>query len=855
MTLAEFRRRIRAGHPTVVLAEMDYMYQVGVAGSAVPTLGTKYFATAKFNAANKYDDCLAAVPNYERSLDRSTLQGRYGATVGSMELANEDRARDSLLNLAIDGSEVRVYIGFPEDGEIYHLFSAMSLRHTAPNVGRLRIDLRAADVLLNKSIGGMVAVGGTDPSANRYRPVNFGFVHQVEPILLDHTIPRYVHSDTGTNTRAVAVRNDGVAVTFTDNADGTFDLAVPPTPSEVITCDVLADVDGSDLAYRGSDMIDWLVGDRCGLTALGRYAGAQATFTVGGFNDYHLGRNINEATNVGARGGLLDEIANSLNSFHAVDRVGNLYYGTMRPEALYELVSGSGGTITIAAEIGVDDIDAGPDGRNPQIEIDQLAPTYTGYQARGNVNWFDQRTFSSSLTDTAERDLYTREGYVTAGYFGEDPGTTSYLGPVSFRGGAPQLYHLTMSDSQVVDTLISGPDDTTVIDAGATPPQSVENYLQDWASVRRSKRLPWIEFLDITVGLDLAHLEIGEIVRVTLPMYGLDAGVLHQVCSINIQPTARQVQLGLVRRRYAGVLDEANGTPLYAESSMALGALTLSADATVTAGSDWFLDNFDGSAAHGLLWRPQVMSQPSSGRLILNRAHPLTSRLIFSAYNSAEDWKDAPVNYVDGRRGLSATNITADAGPPGQSSVPKGNGTSSLAIYDKLDLSPYPYVSGMFWLYWDAFFNDNKTAMCYGNWGTDNALLVMPNESGSGGFLFGTTAASTYAVAAITRPSAAAWHHYAFSVNRNVAVNAGLAVWMDGIRQSVFGSWTWSGPGTAFGANKQLHILGGLVSGTQRYGAGRIANLNLWSRFITDIEVREMYRNSLQIFNGAPSFA
>jgi hypothetical protein len=549
MTEEEIRRWLRKAGPSVILVELDYMYQVGVGESAVPTLGTKYFSTAPYidtSVPRKYEDCVAGTPTFTRALDRATLRGRYLPTVGALEISN-DGTYDYLLSLALDGSQVRVYIGDPTwaRADFVHLFTAISLLAAAPAVETIRITLRDTGVLLNKRIGGEVAVGGTEPSANRFRPLNRGFVHQLAPILQDSTIPRYVHSESGDGV-AQEVRNDGVPVTYTDNADGTFDLAVPPAGNEMITADVLAGAGTSGVDYRASDVIDWMVGDRCGLTALGLYAGAAPTYTVGGFNDYHLGISITEATNVAQD--LLDRVMNSVNSFWAINRQGQFYYGQMRPEALSEVVGGSLGAIEIEANITADDLFV------QTVSINHNAPTYTGYQAIGNINWTSQQTFASSLTEP-ERAMFTRKGYYTLAYFGEDPGTTSYLGPVSFRGGAPQLYHLTMSDSQLAETLIAGPDDTTVIDGSAVPPQSVENYLQDWSSVRRSQMLPWMEYIDFTAGLDMYPLELGDVVNVTLPHFDLDAGLLYQVCTIGINAQQRQCQLGLVRRRYAGVLD------------------------------------------------------------------------------------------------------------------------------------------------------------------------------------------------------------------------------------------------------------------------------------------------------------
>jgi hypothetical protein len=458
--------------------------------------------------------------------------------------------------------------------------------------------------------------------------------------LLDSTVPSYVHADTGINTEAVAVRNDGVPVTFTDNADGTFDLAVPPAGNEIITCDDLADLDGSGVAYRATDTMQWLVGDRCGLSALGRYYGAQYVATED--LSPHLGLSIPEKTKAID---LLDKITDSFNTFWAINKTGSFYYGRMRPEALDALV---GGGRPIVAEMTEDDVFEGT------LRIEHNAPTFTGYQAYGNINWFQQSTFASSLTE-AERNQYTRKGFYTPGYFGEDPGTTSYLGPVSYLGGAPSLYHLSMSDSSLIETLISGPDDTSDIDPSAVPFQSVETNLADWSSIRRGTKLPWTEFVDYDAGLDRYGLEIGEVVSLLLPRYGLSAGLLHQVCSIGIDASARKTQLGIVRRRYAGVLDDGSGSYELREDSDAElredggyelreGSSPVTGPPPVVEVSEWFLDNFVGSA-------------PSIGSSVYHDTFTGTSSLLSHTADSGATYSDGNTDF-----GAPISNMSVGAG-------------------------------------------------------------------------------------------------------------------------------------------------------------------------------------------------
>lgn len=566
----------------VVLVEVDYMYQVGVGESAVPTVGTEYLADKMYEDSSiprTYDDCVIGLSQFLRAINRETLQGQYSITVGSLVLDNTDRRKTHLLYRAIDGSEVRVYFGLRSWAreDFYHIFSAVSVKAESQERTQITIELRDSGLLLNKSVGGSVEVGGSGPSANRFRPLNFGFVNQVTPISYDSALLKYVHSDTGTNTAAYDVRDNGVPVGFTDTGDGMFTLSA--SPAGEITCDVLGDYDGSGLSYRVQHMMQWLIGDKCGLSAAGKYFGPgyADTLAVDPSNSYHLGINISEKRNVIE---ILDDITNATNSFWAINRIGQFYFGWMRPEALEVFLGEYAGSVSLQTEIVEDDV------WEDSARLTHNNVTYNGYQPHGNLNWTRQSTFADSLTPE-EVEKYRREGYYTPEYYGEDPGTTSYLGPLSWLGGAPQEYHLTMSEPQVISTLISGPDDTTVIDPDyevlsggvlVPSPQSVEDYLGNWSSVRRSQRLPWMEFVDFSAGLEMYELELGHIVKFTYPNWDFDDGMIMQVCSVDIVMIDGQnpphVNLGLTHRRYAGVADVENnvllledGTPILQENN------------------------------------------------------------------------------------------------------------------------------------------------------------------------------------------------------------------------------------------------------------------------------------------------
>lgn len=540
----------------VILVEVDYATQSGSGATGVPAKSTLYLSDRPyFDDVNSrvYRDCLAAIPRYRRSLDRNTLRGRYTATIGSLEINNADGQFDGILDYALDGSEVRVLIGDETwtRAQFIPAFTALAVRATATSYDRISIALKDTGLLLNAKVGGAVAIGGTGPSADKFRPFNFGIVRQVECILQDKDTLTYVHSESGDNTSLLAVRCRGDSIVYTDNFDGTFSLGVDPAGG-VITADVVVtngydDQDNGTLtdtfdSCRVSDAFYQFAGLRAGLLEAGYYNGASGNFDLLGVNDLHTGISIAQARNIVD---VLDDICNAGNCYWAVLRNGQFVFGWIRPEAIDFII---GANLQSIATITRDNLlDNGK-----ALRITKNDPTYYSVQGYGNKNWLDQSDFAGELS-ASDLQLYRRKGYQIPPEDGTDDTATTYLGPEStaagfgtWFAGAPQLYHKTMTTTADVETIISCETDA---DCGIE--------LDLWQSVRRSQFLPWVEFVDIDVDLCHFQLELGNIVTLDLTeadgtvRFGLGSGKTYQVIDIDIGLTEDRVSLGLVRRRPA----------------------------------------------------------------------------------------------------------------------------------------------------------------------------------------------------------------------------------------------------------------------------------------------------------------
>jgi hypothetical protein len=521
----------------VVLYEQDYIYEE----SGGPVGGTLYLSDKPFaplDAERPYVDRIASVPDFERSLGGNRLN-TYSSSIGSVDIINTDGDLDFYLDLAIDGSEARFYIGDKswDRADFRLIFSVYGLIVRRAPLRRLTIDLKDSTALLNQSIGGESLVGGSGPNANQERPLNFGFIHNLTPLSLDSINLTYVHSDTGGttsggNVEAIEVRDDGVPVLFNDNGDGTLELN--SSPAGLITCDVEAyPLQSSSGDHANvSDAFDYLVGERAGFVAAGLYIGPHPTFVEDDVDDYPIGISVAEARNILD---ILGELTESGNCFAAITRVGEFTFGRLKP---YDVAS-----------FGLDPVDIGEGEIVPRTSFDvqHLTPEYYRYQAYAHRNWTQQSNLSAVLNPD-EQARFSRKGqFALQALVG---GTTYAL--------APELYHKTLSTSPPLETLLSWDDDSSII------------YLTQYMETRRAMFLPWLEVVTVSVPLGanpdapkmFYALELGDVVRVTITRFGYDAGVLFQVIAVGINLTKTRTILRLVRKR--GVIQ----TPLEWRSLM-----------------------------------------------------------------------------------------------------------------------------------------------------------------------------------------------------------------------------------------------------------------------------------------------
>lgn len=177
------------------------------------------------------------------------------------------------------------------------------------------------------------------------------------------------------------------------------------------------------------------------------------------------------------------------------------------------------------------------------------------------------------------------------------------------------------------------------------------------------------------------------------------------------------------------------------------------------------------------------------------------------------------------------------------------NGTSqAMQSSSALALSSFNTATLAWWMWWDTFANDDDFAIeLSANWDTSaGAWLVDPNYSATSKVLGGVSAgdSTNYAIKDFARPSAAAWHHWALTIDltkdeSNDSNRKIVNLYIDG--STVSGTSlnaTFTGTGSTF-PNSVLNLMA--RNATSNWAAGRMAELAIWSSILSGGAIADMY--------------
>jgi YD repeat-containing protein len=167
-----------------------------------------------------------------------------------------------------------------------------------------------------------------------------------------------------------------------------------------------------------------------------------------------------------------------------------------------------------------------------------------------------------------------------------------------------------------------------------------------------------------------------------------------------------------------------------------------------------------------------------------------------------------------------------------------------------VDLSSKSAITLEFWMKWNSWANDDRLAFEYTPNFNDGpgGFLVDPNSSfGSFGVAIGVGESRN--VTLFSRPTAGAWHHYAFVLDTNAPASEQVVPYVDG--QPVAYTKAASGTGAGNFAKSSLYFMS--RNSSALFGAGDLDEVALYGRALDAATVTQHYNAT--VLNKAPAAA
>jgi Concanavalin A-like lectin/glucanases superfamily len=155
------------------------------------------------------------------------------------------------------------------------------------------------------------------------------------------------------------------------------------------------------------------------------------------------------------------------------------------------------------------------------------------------------------------------------------------------------------------------------------------------------------------------------------------------------------------------------------------------------------------------------------------------------------------------------------------------NGSSDYGSLT-LNLAGVQQLTAAFWLYLNSWStNDNVGMEHSANYNSNAGFIVDLTALASGQLAIGISdSGAHYSTRSCTPPSAAGWHHLAFTADRTLGTHQLAAIYVDGVSQSLTDQSQTMGAGTTF-SNQTLYLM--CRGGSSLFASGRLAELAFWS--------------------------
>jgi hypothetical protein len=300
VVLAEFTVKSGGSNVARYLSDMTYITVPGYVD-----------AVTNIPAGTSYDDIIIDAPTIRQAIGEPL-------GVGEVIVDNSDGSLDSWLNDIADGKAITILIGDPSwpRSDFRKLFTGIIDHIEAPTHDTLALIIRDRKERLNGPLQDSLYTNGVP------KPLAFGFLKNIEPVLTNSTLPSVYQSHDGAIYAVNAVRVNGSPWAYTSNtAAGTITLSNQATGR--VTMDIIGarTQDGTRGLKRASEFLRWVL-VRMGMTDADIDWDSMAALDAKLDPDVdNLGYYVNDRRNAVQA---IDEVLASLGCYWSFGRTGQL---------------------------------------------------------------------------------------------------------------------------------------------------------------------------------------------------------------------------------------------------------------------------------------------------------------------------------------------------------------------------------------------------------------------------------------------------------------------------------------------------------------------------------------------------
>lgn len=324
----------------VLLIDVNY-YPNGGGAEA-----TRYIGTRNGGTFGYYDAIINGAPTLSRHIG-SAFGSETSATIGAIDIANDDGAIDSWLYDSWSGRDITIYFGdiswdLTDIKARGVIFTGKVENFQIIDDTKARLTIRDRLAELDKAI--MTDTLGTTDNPDELKPLALGTCLNVTPVLIDASTHKYKVHDGQVNDVATTYYKNGKAITSPtlskDNTNGEFTLA--SDPDGTLTVDVEGVFTGGAHLTKPGELFKEVVKTYGGLVDADLDTASITAYDTGMTGTIEAGVFIKGRSNILS---VLDELITFRLGWYGFNRAGLLSMGI--------LVDPSGETATFSLDDGM----------------------------------------------------------------------------------------------------------------------------------------------------------------------------------------------------------------------------------------------------------------------------------------------------------------------------------------------------------------------------------------------------------------------------------------------------------------------------------------------------------------------